>query len=179
MIRCAEGHFWDPAKHSACPWCGVAAQAAVEESDASPKTRPVRAIDAAPAAARIQEHGVTKALHREPTGVSPVVGWLVCIEGPDKGRDFRLHAEKNFIGRSHAMDVAITGDEAISRDKHASVTFDPKKKAFWVAPGDSSGLVYLNDELVNTPVQMNGDDVLELGSTKVVLVPLHTSKAQW
>ncbi len=27
MIRCPEGHFYDPAKHNACPWCALPATA--------------------------------------------------------------------------------------------------------------------------------------------------------
>src|SRR5947209_1623897 len=106
MIRCQEGHFYDPAKHPACPWCGVAAAGQAEAAEG--KTQPLRPPDAASAAtpSRAPEYGVTRALHREPSGVSPVVGWLVCIEGPNRGQDYRIHMEKNFIGRSSAMDIS-------------------------------------------------------------------------
>ncbi|WP_424766536.1 hypothetical protein [Paenibacillus sp. sgz302251] len=30
-------------------------------------------------------------------GIDPVVGWLVCVEGPHKGNDFRLHSERNLL----------------------------------------------------------------------------------
>ena len=186
MVRCQDGHFYDPAKYNACPWCNVAAEAAPAQAaeSAEGKTRAMRPADAdrpgmAAASRPQQEWGATKPLHRAPTGVSPVVGWLVCVEGPDRGRDYRLHMEKNFIGRAPGMDVALTGDDSISREKHASVTFDPKKKAFWLVPGDSSGLVYLNDELVNAPVQIQPDDVIELGKSKLVLAPFTSAKFQW
>ena len=58
--------------------------------------------------------------------MDPVVGWLVCLAGPDRGKDFRLHAEKNFIGRAPNMDVCVAGDETVSRERHAMVIFDPK-----------------------------------------------------
>jgi hypothetical protein len=181
MIRCSEGHFYDPGKHNACPWCGVAAQ-----GQSQAETLPLRPVDRpapTPAAAptpgtgpastpvRAPDYGATKALHREASGLRPVVGWLVCIEGPDRGQDYRIHMEKNFIGRSNTMDIAIMGDESISREKHATVTFDPKKSVFWLLPGDSSGLVYLNESLVNAPTELKADDVIELGNTKLVLVP--------
>ena len=125
MTRCSHGHFYDAEKHSACPYCGVGADI-VEE-----KTRRVSDRVGAPVApaARVvaapispaADPGVTRAVFRDAsTGISPVVGWLVCVEGPDKGRDFRIHSEKNFIGRSPAMDIAVTGDESVSREKHAS-----------------------------------------------------------
>jgi hypothetical protein len=111
--------------------------------------------------------------------IDPVVGWLVCLAGPDRGRDYRLHAEKNFIGRSPIMDICIAGDETVSRDRHALVIFDPKKQTFWAIPGDASGLVYVNGELVNSPVPMRRDDVLEVGQTKLVLIPFCGEKYSW
>jgi len=95
----------------------------------------------------------------------PVVGWLVCLEGPDKGKDFRLHNEKNYIGRAPMNDVVIEGDQTVSRERHGVVVFDPKKQVFWALPGDASGLVYLNGEIVNAPTQIKGDDVIEIGKT--------------
>jgi hypothetical protein len=108
-----------------------------------------------------------------------VVGWLVCLAGPDRGRDFRLHSEKNFIGRSPIMDVCVSGDESVSRDRHAMVIFDPKKQAFWAVPGDAAGLVYLNGDIVHSPTQMQSDDVLEVGHTKLVLIPFCGAKYSW
>jgi hypothetical protein len=108
-----------------------------------------------------------------------VVGWLVCLAGPDRGRDFRLHPEKNFIGRSPLMDVCVAGDESVSRDRHALVIFDPKKQVFWAVPGDASGLVYLNGDIVHSPSQMKCDDVLEVGQTKLVLIPFCGEKYSW
>jgi hypothetical protein len=109
----------------------------------------------------------------------PVVGWLVCLDGPDRGRDFRLHAEKNFIGRSPTMDVCIFNDDTVSREKHGVVIFDPKKQVFWTLPGDASGLVYLNGEIVHTPTQIHAHDTLEMGQTKLVLIPFCGDKYTW
>jgi hypothetical protein len=172
MKRCDNGHFYDSSKHSACPWCGVNVDA-----DAG-KTRQVRPPQESPREPPADE-GVTRALHREPSGISPVVGWLVCLEGPDKGRDYRLHSEKNFIGRSSSMDVSIAGDDSISREKHAAVSFEPKKKAFWLLPGDSSGLVYRNEEVVNGPIELHARDVIELGRTKLIFFPFCDDQFQW
>jgi hypothetical protein len=108
-----------------------------------------------------------------------VVGWLVCLEGPDRGRDYRLRMEKNFIGRAPHMDVVIENDTTVSRDKHAIVIFDPKKKSFWLLPGEASGLVYLNGDLVNSPAPMKSDDILEVGQTKLVLIPFCGDRYSW
>ncbi len=188
MIRCEEGHFYDPAKHSGCPWCAkpLDLSGTGKPSLAESKTRPLVAVDSAPATpprpsspSANAEHGVTRRLDAQPTGISPVVGWLVCVEGTEKGRDFRLHSEKNFVGRASSMDISIAGDDSISREKHAVVTFEPKKRTFWLLPGDASGLVYLNGEMVHSPTQINADDLIEIGQSKLVLVSLSSPQITW
>jgi hypothetical protein len=109
----------------------------------------------------------------------PVVGWLVCLEGPDRGKDYRLHNEKNYIGRAPDNDVIIESDNTVSRERHGLVIFDPKKHTFWALPGDAAGLVYLNGEIVNSPTEMKGDDVMELGKTKLVLIAFCGGKYHW
>jgi hypothetical protein len=77
------------------------------------------------------------------------------------------------------MDVAIEGDDTVSREKHGVIIFDPKKLAFWVLPGDASGLVYVNGEIVHSPTQISADDTLEIGQSKLVLVPFCGPKFNW
>jgi hypothetical protein len=62
--------------------------------------------------------GVTIGIFQKHTGMDPVVGWLVCIKGTNKGRDYRLHSDLNKLGRAPNMDVCIEGDEAIARENH-------------------------------------------------------------
>jgi len=108
-----------------------------------------------------------------------VAGWLVCLEGPDRGKDYRLRMEKNFIGRAPNMDVVLDGDSTVSREKHAIVIFDPRKKVFWALPGEASGLVYLNGDIVNSPAQMKAHDILEVGQTKLALIPFCGDRYSW
>lgn len=177
MTRCSHGHFYDAAKNSSCPYCGV---------NIDPIEGKTRRVPAAPAPAAAQpaassaEPGATRAVYREAaTGIRPVVGWLICVAGPDRGRDYRIHAEKNFIGRSPAMDIAIAGDDSVSREKHAAVAFDPKKAQFWLLPGEAAGLLYLNDQLVNSPSPLKPRDILELGKTRLMFWPLCDEKFHW
>jgi hypothetical protein len=202
MTRCPEGHFYDPTKHNSCPWCALPADA-----EGGEKTRPAQGLATPPPlppplpagmaagppppppppplpgrpAEKAADPAATRRVGVEAIGPKndPVVGWLVCLAGPDRGRDFRLHAEKNFIGRSPAMDVCVAGDDAVSRERHALVIFDPKKQVFWAVPGDSSGLVYLNGDIVHAPTQMQQEDVLEVGRTKLVLIPFCGEKYNW
>lgn len=188
MTRCPSGHFYDPTKHNSCPWCALPADIEGGEKirPASgppplPPPFPPGAPKGPPPPPPLVQPGATRRAGDETFGAKndPVVGWLVCLAGPDRGRDFRLHAEKNFIGRSPMMDVCVAGDETVSRDRHALIAFDPKKQIFWALPGEALGLVYLNGDIVHSPTQMHRDDVLEVGQTKLVLIPFCGEKYAW
>jgi len=109
----------------------------------------------------------------------PVVGWLVCVEGMDRGRDYRLIAGHNFIGRGRDMNVSIEGDLAISRSKHAILTYDPQANSFFVQPGESHELCYLNNKVVLDHVLLKQGDMLSLGNTKLLFVPCCTDAFNW
>lgn len=70
------------------------------------------------------EDGKTIGIYSGARGNDYVTGWLVCLKGPEKGRDYRLHHGFNRVGRGLGMDVAIMDDPAVSRDCHCSVVYD-------------------------------------------------------
>ena len=185
MKRCDSGHYFDDSKHSACPSCGVPdldmqttlafkpETVPAISNNGEPKTRPATGR-IAPA-----DDGVTVAMVKKNTGLDPVVGWLVCIDGVDKGRDYRIHSERNFIGRSASMDISIQGDDAISRENHAIISHNPKNQKFKLAPGDSRGLVYLNDDDIDVPTALKPHDMIEIGQTKLMFVPFCGEAFEW
>ena len=77
------------------------------------------------------------------------------------------------------MDVAIVGDDGISRENHAIISYNPKNNTFKVMPGESRGLVYLNEEEVLAPMDMKDRDILELGKTKLMFVALCGNGFVW
>jgi hypothetical protein len=184
MTRCPEGHYFDPSKHSSCPWCPLPREAGEQKTRLDPSHAGPTPLSGPAAAAATVVPIAGAALRLDPSVLAglrnePVVGWLVCLAGPDRGRDYRLHAEKNFVGRAPHMDVVIAGDPTVSREKHGVVVYDPKKKSFWVLPGEASRLVYLNGEMVNSPLRMESGDVIELGQTKLVLVAFCGDHYDW
>jgi len=111
--------------------------------------------------------------------VEPVVGWLACVDGPDKGRDWRLVSGRNPIGRGEGMAVRLGGDTGVSRSRHAVVSFDPRRGGFTLAPGDGAALVYCNGHEVAMPVQLAPFDRIELGRSTLVFVPLVGERFVW
>ena len=108
-----------------------------------------------------------------------VVGWLVCVSGPARGRSYELHTGRNFIGRAAIMDVALPEDTAVARERQASVIFDPRTARFSVTANETRELTYVNDELVYDHCDLTANDVLLVGSTRLMLVPLYGSGFAW
>lgn len=188
LKRCENGHYYDPAKHSSCPSCGIPdinlgktkpRRSDVVDVPGPPPPVPGPPAPAPPPQPGAAELGRTVPLERKRKGIDPVVGWLVCVEGADRGQDYRIRSERNFIGRGEGMDIRIEGDETISREKQASVSFNPKNNQFKLHPGEGRGLIYLNNEDVDTATPIKAGDIIELGQTKLMFVPLCGDSFTW
>lgn len=46
-------------------------------------------------------------------------------------------------------------------------------------PGDASGLAYLNNEAVYTPTELSAYDVIQLGRSKFLFIPLCGVHFEW
>lgn len=112
-------------------------------------------------------------------GIEPVVGWLVCIEGSDRGKDYRLYGRINTVGRGSDMDVCIHGDTGITRDIQVKIAYDPRKNNFYLVPGNASDNTYLNDEPVYMQTKLRAYDLIEMGSTKLLFIPLCEQRFTW
>ena len=125
------------------------------------------------------DQNTTVSYYKSVIGAEPIVGWLVCVEGNHFGEDFRLRAGKNFIGRSSKMDVCLSGDPSVSREKHAIVLYDPNHNIVLAQSGDSKELSYHNDNLVLSPVELHPYDLLKVGATKLMFIPFCSDKFSW
>lgn len=116
---------------------------------------------------------------RQAPSFEPTVGWLVCVGGKSFGRCFEIYAEKNSVGRSEENRIVISDDEGISRIKHAFIIYEPKKRDFYLQPGGGSGLTYLNDEYITDSKKLKSHDIIELGGSKLMFVPLCGESFSW
>ena len=191
MKRCSNGHFYDDLKYPQCPYCGISNMDPSKTAPivVPPPTQSVGETVGHTVAmsteemARRQElagdDGKTVAIMKKKIGINPVVGWLVCVDGPSRGQDYRIKSERNFIGRDRSMDIAVTGDDSISRNNHAIISFNPKNGGFRLFPGDGHGLVYLNDDEVFMPTELKRGDIIEIGRTQLMFIPLCGEDFSW
>jgi len=168
-----------------------------EESDTSPRSRP-NAPAPVPAPPARAEEVVHTQIYRpkrpadpsapasdKPDSSStekgdPVVGWLVVVDGPGRGTSFNLGYGNNRIGRAPSEAIAINfGDNQISRENHATITYDGRNRRYFVKEGDGRNLIYVGDDPVLAPVELKGGEVLTLGETKLKFVPFCGKDFDW
>lgn len=206
MRKCMRGHYYDASVHSACPYCngsggsemtmplGMRGGAADGMADDDGKTLPlgyVKPQQQAPAPQPVSagrraavvddddDDGKTVAIIRQDTGIDPVVGWLVCVEGKDRGRDYRIHSDNNFVGRSDKMDICIHGDETVSRENHAVISYDSVDKTYYFSPGDGRSIVRLNDKALFQTATLKPYDKVTIGKTRFLFIPLCGEDFDW
>lgn len=110
----------------------------------------------------------------------PVTGWLVVIAGPGKGRVCRLGNGANSLGRGEGARVRIDfGDDGISREGHAVLTYDPRGRKYYLQHGGGVNLTYLGDEPVLAPTPLAPMQVISLGATTLRFVPLCGPDFDW
>ena len=124
-------------------------------------------------------HPVSASQALRKSGLKPVVGWLVCVQGNDFGSSFTMKHGKNFIGRSADMDIVLHGDESIAWENHAAVFYVPKQRRFAIEPGTNGSRVYLNREAVIRPVWMKQHDILTIGSCSLMFFPCCGEHFSW
>ena len=184
MKQCSAGHFYDAERYSDCPYCGT--------GDSKVSTHP-HVLEAeskldvtAPADDRTQpiiggsglEDGVTEALDVVKT-VRPVVGWLVCVEGPSYGHSYEIHKENNYLGRAAHMDICIPEDVSISRDSPMVITYDAASRSFFAGFMGGRSIVRLNGRPLLSTTEPKQGDVIELGKTKLMFVPFSSDTFDW
>lgn len=183
QYQCPRFHLYTaPEGHGdSCPVC------AAQDAELSTKLTQTRGIWATDPATHDPNLTVQPRLDKKTVGVyahlgapvEPVVGWLACIAGPEQGRDWRLVSGRNAIGRGDGMAVRLGADASVSRDRHAVLSFDPRRGSFSLAPGEGQGLVYCNAQEVVVPVTLAAFDRIEVGASTLVFVPLVGEHFSW
>ena len=159
LVRCPNGHVYNGRRYGkVCQYCSMKLE--TENGDCKPAgfEPPVEILE---------------------EELEPVCCWLVCISGARVGMDYKIHKGKNFVGRGDEMDIRILGDNEINRRNHAVIVYDHKKRKTVVLPGDASGLVYLGGDAVYVPTDLKPYDVIEMGNSRFIFVPLCGDNFEW
>lgn len=162
LKKCFNNHFYNASENERCPFCPAPV---VAEPVVTPPS--------------VSEDQKTVAVWDAPSGADPVVGWLVCVKGEYFGQSFNLKTGNNSVGRAMNMDIPLAQEPSVSRNKHCVITFEPQNQVFYIQQGESSGLTYLNGNIVMTPTQMNAQDKIKLGTAEFILIPFCMDGFRW
>lgn len=188
IIRCENKHYYDDNNHDSCPMCAKAA-IETEDTDFSDRLRRQDTIYKDVTAdseseqlteaygAMVNETDKTISIYTDETGSNHCVGWLVCVNGPVKGKSYTLHSGRNFAGRSLEMDIVLSDDLKISREKHFSIIYDPKSIAYYLIP--ESGSTLLNDTPITTEMNLKEGDTIHAGDSDYAFVPFCKEGRTW
>ena len=197
---CSAGHVYDADQFASCPYCNRNTRAIQFGATAAPAgygaTTAPAGYGAAPAGRddTIRQTVMPEAIRRRmeqerdnrtvgefkrKLGYEPVVGWLVCVEGPEVGKDYRLFGRINSIGSAEGNDVVLAQEHTVSQKNHVRLAYDAKHNNFQLIPGEGTNVTYLNDEPLYVPQKLNAYDVLEMGATKLIFVPLCSERFRW
>lgn len=205
MQQCPNGHLYDDTKNSSCPFCngggslnvtvplgkqpapamGGSMFPSTEAMDPymqapprPPMTDPILpASTPFPSTQPVDPQFAATTYVNEET--DEVRGWLICLEGAKRGTDFKIHGEKNTIGRSHENDIKIDFDNSISKGTNAIIAYDDRNNKFYIYQSNSRNNIYVNGQLLLTPVEMKDYDVIEIGQTKMIFRSLCNEQFVW
>ena len=187
---CENGHHYDQSKYQQCPYCNpsfaeVNRTVPLDPSSDSFGTGFGGDAGGIGATVPLQTASeVTVAIvpkNESGKQYDPVVGWLVCIDGPDKGMDYRILSGNNSVGRGGTVQIRIQGDSSISKENMATVTYDSLTRTFSFSAGDGRNLIRVN----NAPLRPNqwcdlkAYDRILLGRSTMVFVPFCGGEFSW
>lgn len=171
--RCENGHYYDDEKFFRCPYCGINIDLEDEIDSDQDKTVAIADIN-------YSEDDDDRTIMAEGKEEKRyfVTGWLVCVDGAEKGRDYRLHMGFNRIGRSYQMDICLEDDLAITRDNHCSVIYDDKNGQFLVKPSVGT-VTYLNGNILLSAEIIKTGDRIRVGQSTLELVAFCNGEKKW
>lgn len=107
----------------------------------------------------------------------PVVGWMVCTEGSEKGRDFKLFSGRSSLGRSLKCDIAVSTDPSIDEEGHVFIVYDPRSGSFFLQAG--SGSCTLNGVAVEAAELLHDGDIVKCGDSTFCFIPFCKEGRKW
>lgn len=203
LQRCTNGHFYDADAYPRCPHCdgslsqipnvgGVTAAYdpnPIAEGTSGGETATISFTEGgSPALPNKHTDGDNEKTigffesadkQGNATSFNPVVGWLVCVVGKNRGKEYRLTVGRNYIGRNKENSVVLAGENSVSRSKHAAVVYEPQKNMFIALPGEATELSYVNGEVVLGSKQLNKNDRIKVGDVELMLIPCCDECFSW
>jgi len=119
-----------------------------------------------PPGAKMQKQAKTQYVLDVAVDSDPVAGWIVVVEGPGRGGFRPVFVGMNSVGRGADQRISLDfGDETISREEHAFITYDDETRTFYLQHGGKANLVRIGGKPVLQPTELQSFDRFTIGNT--------------
>ncbi len=194
IVKCANGHHYDADRFPECPYCiqvrerNRRLQGELEQDcggkayiRAEELKRPEMPDRASESSMRADDDGRTIGIYAG--GMTDyVTGWLVCVEGPLIGQDFRVHHGQNWAGQRSDNDICFQGAagvRGIEERHHCCFVYDGRHGAHYLVPGTAGGMVFYKGQILTQPVKLSLGDQVRIGNCCFMFVPFCTEGRTW
>ena len=94
------------------------------------------------------------------------VAAVKVVDGPGKGHERPVFTGTNQVGRSGDNRIPLDfGDNTISRQQHAVISFDSGSREFRIFDGGKQNPVFVNGERLSGDRALNDGDTIKIGLT--------------
>lgn len=168
MVKCEKGHIYDADKFSTCIHCsnikaGVRVQDIYGNEQKNIETEMTDRVK--------NEYDIS--------AIKKTVGFLVCVKGNMRGEGFILREGANDIGRAKNMDVALTKEVSVSRDKHACIFFDSSNGEFSLRTDDDRKDVCCDGRAVEKCCKLTDRSLIQIGECSLIFISFCDSSFSW
>ncbi len=105
--------------------------------------------------------------------------FLVCIDGPMTGASFVFQENRAIIGRQKNYEIALFRDNTVSRSPHAVLSYVKENYRYTVSQGDPEKRVSVNGTFINEETELKMYDVIGIGQTRMLFMPVCSEKFAW
>lgn len=194
--QCEKGHYYNTDIYSFCPYCNQTADAdatvdlfSSSGNDVGNDLTVMEIMGERELGKQLTQMYVddnnsaddnekTIGLSFSSDGINPVVGWLVCEDGPERGRSYPLYSGRNFIGRSHSSGVSVYDDSSISRENHCSIIYEPNQCIFYIMPSPNATTIYKGKILRDAEILEN-EEIFTIGKSTFRIIAYCKKGRSW
>jgi len=183
QVRCKNGHYYDSSMDS-CPYCidTILVDIPKDLDSNSHSKNNVGSLESASQDERtvlLSKDGSNSKADNASKAVAELAGWVVVLSDNNRGKSYDVTYGFNTIGRGADNHIVLDFDNSISREKHASIIYDYNNNLFFIKHEDGKYLTYLNDKVIIDTQELKSHDVVTIGETKLLFIPLCSDKFQW
>ena len=119
IVQCPYNHYYDDKKNDTCPYCEKFNESEISADDFNEQLTSYAVMDDDDAQLTegygefVSEYEKTIGIFIDETQNLFTVGWLVCVQGTEKGKSYVINSGRNFAGCSLDMDIVLSDDRWI------------------------------------------------------------------